>query len=61
MAKYKRLFKPEVWEDINKESKDLLADYELELKSTGKSEKTIYQYVADMPLKGWIYDILFGD
>lgn len=57
MAKYKRLFKPEVWEDINKESKDLLADYELELKSTGKSEKTIYQYVAD--IKGflsWVYE-----
>ena len=54
---YKKLFKPELWDKINIDSKMLLSDYELELKSTGKSEKTIYQYVAD--IKGfltWVYE-----
>lgn len=54
---YKKLFKPELWDKINMDSKMLLSDYELELKSTGKSEKTIYQYVAD--IKGfltWVYE-----
>lgn len=54
---YNKLFKPETWNEVNQENKDLLEDYILELKSNGKSEKTIYQYVAD--IKGfysWIYD-----
>ena len=56
MAKYKKLFKPELWDKVNLESKELLSDYELELKSTGKSEKTIYQYVAD--IKGFLTWVL---
>lgn len=56
MAKYKKLFKPELWDEVNRESKDLLSDYQLELKSTGKSEKTIYQYSAD--IKGFLTWVL---
>lgn len=54
---YNRLFNPATWDDVNSENKELLDDYILELKSNGKSEKTIYQYVAD--IKGfysWVYD-----
>lgn len=54
---YNRLFNPETWNEVNNDNKDLLQDYILELKSNGKSEKTIYQYSAD--IKGffsWVYD-----
>lgn len=54
---YNKLFKPELWEQVNQENKDLLEDYILELKANGKSEKTIYQYVAD--IKGyytWVFE-----
>ncbi|MDB1562990.1 tyrosine-type recombinase/integrase [Pediococcus pentosaceus] len=52
MAKRIKLFKQASWDNVNSESKTLLDDYILELKSTGKSEKTIYQYVAD--IKGFL-------
>lgn len=45
---YNRLFNPETWDKVNRDNKDLLDDYTLELKSRGKSEKTIYQYQADI-------------
>ena len=52
---YNRLFNPATWDDVNSENKELLDDYILELKSNGKSEKTIYQYVAD--IKGRAYEM----
>lgn len=54
---YNKLFSEENWKNVNKDSKELLDDYVLELESNGKSEKTIYQYKAD--IKGflsWIYE-----
>lgn len=48
MAKRLRLFSESIWKEVNSESKELLEDYLLELKSQGKSEKTIYQYKADI-------------
>ena len=54
---YTKLFNPETWGEVNSDSKDLLDDYILELKSRGKAEKTIFQYVSD--IKGfysWVYD-----
>lgn len=50
MTKKKRtLFNPRTYkEKVNKDSKAVLYDYELELKSKGLSEKTIYQYMADI-------------
>lgn len=48
MAKRLRLFSEEKWKQVNNESKMLLDDYLLELQSQGKSEKTIYQYKADI-------------
>ena len=45
---YKKLFDKTVYETVNVENKALLSDYELELKSNGKSVKTIYQYTSDI-------------
>ena len=33
---------------VNKDSKAVVNDYIMELKSRGLSEKTIYQYIADI-------------
>lgn len=49
MAKRNNLYNKEVYENkVNKNNKDLLNDYVLELKSKGRSEKTIYQYKSDI-------------
>ena len=50
---YNRLFNPATWDDVNSENKELLDDYILELKSNGKSEKTIYHY-EDMRVRSLI-------
>lgn len=49
---YTKMFSEELWEKVSDENKELLDDYILELESTGKSEKTIYQYQAD--IKGFM-------
>lgn len=41
------LYSNEVYETVNKESKELLEDYILELKAKGRSAKTIEQYAFD--------------
>lgn len=49
MAKRNNLYDKELYETkVNIENKQLLEDYILELKSQGKSEKTIYQYSSDI-------------
>lgn len=49
---YTKMFSEELWGKVSDENKELLDDYILELESTGKSEKTIYQYQAD--IKGFM-------
>lgn len=49
---YTKMFSEELWEKVSDDNKELLDDYILELESTGKSEKTIYQYQAD--IKGFM-------
>lgn len=51
MARLKLMTK-ETYKKVNRESKDLLDDYSLELEAQGKSERTIYQYQAD--IKGFL-------
>ena len=41
------LYSDEVYKQVNKESKELLEDYILELKAKGRSAKTIEQYAFD--------------
>ena len=41
------LYSDETYEQVNKESKELLEDYILELKAKGRSAKTIEQYAFD--------------
>lgn len=49
MAKRNNLYDEKVYEEkVNKDNKFLLKDYILELKSKGRSEKTIYQYTSDI-------------
>ena len=43
-------YSDKLYEKVSKENKEILEDYILEMKSTGKSEKTIYQYVADIKM-----------
>lgn len=52
MAKRIELFNEKVYKEVNEDSLALLDDYVLELKSKGRSEKTIYQYVSD--IKGFL-------
>ena len=49
MAKqtYNRIYTPERWEKVNKYNKQLLDDYILQIRSEGKSEKSIKQYYND--------------
>lgn len=47
-----KLFNQEKWDEANSESKTLVTDYELELKSQGKSKGSIYQYITD--IKGFV-------
>lgn len=44
------IFNEEVYKEVNKESKDILQDYILELKSRGRAKKTIEQYVFDIKM-----------
>lgn len=44
------LYSNEVYEKVNKESKDILEDYILELKARGRAKKTIEQYVFDIKM-----------
>jgi len=53
---YNKLLDESTWEDVNQDSIDLLEDYMLELEATGKSEKTRYQYFAD--IRGFLSWIL---
>ncbi len=43
-------FDEDIYEKVCKENKEFLDDYELEMKSRGLKEKTIYQYCADIKL-----------
>ncbi|PED63957.1 tyrosine-type recombinase/integrase [Priestia megaterium] len=43
-------YNPVIYELVHKENKAILSDYVLELKSKRKSEKTIYQYAADIKM-----------
>lgn len=51
------LYNEDTWKKVNRENKDLLEDYVLEMKAEGKSKGTIDQYTAD--IKGffcWLHD-----
>ena len=49
MATRNNLFDKHLYDtEVNKENKELLSDYVLELKSKGRAVKTIYQYEADI-------------
>lgn len=50
MAKRNAIYSDELYAQVNRENKDLLDDYILEMKSRRKSEKTIYQYTADIKM-----------
>lgn len=50
MSKRVQIFNKETWEKVNKDNKDILEDYVLELRSKKKSEGTIYQYTADLKM-----------
>ena len=57
MAKYNVMYTEESYRAANKESKEALEDYIIELKSKGRSEGTIKQYKADiMAFISWVYD-----
>jgi integrase/recombinase XerD len=59
MAKRLQLFSNEIWANVPKENKAILDDYVLELKSKKKSDKTIYQYAADIKaFFCWTYENL---
>ena len=45
---YNRIYTEEKWALVNKENKDILEDYLLELKAQKKKESTIYQYKNDL-------------
>lgn len=51
MAKKRNsFFSEETYAVVNKESKAIVEDYSLELRSKKKAEKTIYQYIADIKM-----------
>lgn len=58
MAKRVNLYNKQIYEEkVNKQNKLLLEDYILELKSKGRSEKTIYQYTSDIKaFYCWLYN-----
>lgn len=59
MSKRLQIFNEETWKKVNPESKAILDDYILELKSKKKSEGTIYQYTADIKMfLCWAHDNL---
>lgn len=56
MAKRIKLFNQATYDKVNNDNKMLLEDYILELQANGKSEKTIYQYTADIKaFYCWLY------
>ena len=52
MAKqtYTQFQTPEKWKVVNKHNKEIISEYELELKSRGKSKNTIKQYINDLKI-----------
>lgn len=57
MSKRVQLFNKKTWENVNKENKNILDDYVLELRSKKKSDGTIYQYTADIKaFYCWVHD-----
>lgn len=59
MSKRLKIFNEEVWKQVNTESKTILDDYILELRSKKKSDGTIYQYAADIKaFLCWVHDNL---
>lgn len=53
------IFNETIFEKVNKENKNILSDYILELKSKRKAEGTIYQYSADLKMFFcWAFDNL---
>lgn len=59
MSKRVQLFNKKTWENVNKENKNILDDYVLELRSKKKSDGTIYQYTADIKaFYCWVHDNL---
>lgn len=50
MTKRNSYFNEETYKKVYSENKLILEDYILEMKSNGRSEKTIYQYVADIKM-----------
>ena len=51
---YNKFFDKEIWEKVNQDNKDLLADFILELKQSKKSQGTVYQYEKDI-MSAFIY------
>lgn len=49
-GKYTSFQTPEKWEKVNRHNKEIISDYELELKSRGKSINTIKQYINDLKI-----------
>ncbi|WP_207653239.1 tyrosine-type recombinase/integrase [Peptostreptococcus faecalis] len=47
---YNNFQTPEKWDNVNKHNKELIKDYELELKARALSEKTIEQYKNDLKI-----------
>jgi integrase len=50
MAKRNSFYNESIYAQVHKESKSILGDYILEMKSKRKSEKTVYQYTADIKM-----------
>lgn len=49
-VKRNSFYNASTYKKVNKDNILILEDYELEMKSNGKSEKTIYQYCADIKM-----------
>jgi len=47
---YNNIVKPELWEQVNKENKELIKDWVEYLQSVDRSKKTIEQYVNDLKI-----------
>lgn len=50
MSTYNKIYTDEIYSKVDQRNKDLLSDYELELKVRGRSEATIKQYLSDIKL-----------
>lgn len=54
---YTKIFNEKTYETVNKENKNLLNDYKMELQARGLSKKTIEQYLFDnKAMFCWIHD-----